>query len=331
MTNQNKLDIMGVGSPIVDSLAHVEEAFIQGIEGAKGGMELVNSEQMQALVAQVPIELVEAPGGSAGNTIFALARLGVHTSLLGKLGNDASAAFYRNAFEAMGGDTSHFKVGDAANGRCLSLITPDGERTMRTDLGAAMTLGADEISKQDFANCKHVHIEGYLLFNPDLMNRVVASAQAAGCTLSLDLASFEVVGAAKDRLPSILKNSIDIVFANEEEATAYCGKDKSYEAMAQELGKLCSIAVVKLGKDGSLICKDGAITRVEPIVVNQVVDTTAAGDFWAAGFLYGWLKGKNLAASGKCGSILGAEVVQVIGSILPNERWDQLKQSLGAL
>ncbi len=324
----SRFDIIGIGSPIIDSLAHVDEAFVKTIDGAKGGMELVNAEKMQALLKKITTALVEAPGGSAGNTVFALARLGIKTTFLGKLGNDSGATFYKKAFENMGGDTTRFKLGAVPNGRCLSLITPDGERTMRTDLGAAMTLSPDEVSVADFTDCKHAHIEGYLLFNPDLMNKVVACAKQAGCTLSLDLASFEVVGAAKDRLPQILKNDIDIVFANEEEATAYCDKGKSYEDMAQELAKLCSIAVVKLGKDGSLVCKNGVITRIAPVPVKKVVDTTAAGDFWAAGFLYGWLRGKTLETSGNCGSLLGAEVVQVVGSVLSAEKWSALQKKL---
>lgn len=324
-------DIIGVGSPIVDSLAQVEESFVAGIEGAKGGMELVDATAMAALMAQVKDALVEAPGGSAGNSIFALARLGLSTTFLGKIGNDVGADFYKRAYEEMGGDSGRFKIGDVPNGRCLSLVTPDSERTMRTDLGAAMSLMPEEISAEDFAGCKHAHIEGYLLFNPNLMRKVLDSAKEAGCTVSLDLASFEVVNAARDGLEAILKNDIDIVFANEEEATAYCGKGKSYEDMAKELGALCEIAVVKLGKDGSLICQGGTLIRVEPIVVSDVVDTTAAGDFWAAGFLYGWIQGKSLAGAGSCGSILGAEVVQVMGSVLKTESWESVRQRFEAL
>lgn len=324
-------EIIGVGSPIVDSLAHVTEDFLSTIEGEKGGMLLVNAEQIKALVKRVTTPIIEAPGGSAGNTIFALSRLGTATTFLGKIGNDAVAEFFKKAYAGMGGNTERFKIGNVPNGRCLSLVTPDSERTMRTDLGAAMTLAPEEVSAEDFAGCKHAHIEGYLLFNRDLLRAVLDAAKAAGCTISLDLASFEVVGACIDVLPEILKNDIDIVFANEDEAAAFCGAGKSYEDMAQELATLCSIAVVKLGKDGSLICTDAAITRVEPIVVDNVTDTTAAGDFWAAGFLYGWLQGKSLQAAGTCGSILGAEVVQVMGSVLKDSTWEDIKSRIAEL
>src|SRR5690606_16616703 len=127
---------------------------------------------MGELMASIESELREAPGGSASNTVVAMAHLGDSVSLLGKVGNDAGGAFFRSSFERIGGDTSRLKRGNIANGRCLSLITPDSERTMRTDLGASATLLPDEVSAEDFRDCRHAHIEGYLLFNRDLMTKV---------------------------------------------------------------------------------------------------------------------------------------------------------------
>ncbi|WOO39521.1 adenosine kinase [Rubellicoccus peritrichatus] len=326
---EKKYKLIGVGSPIVDSLAQVDEAFVQSIEGAKGGMELVNGEQLAAMMARLD-NMAEAPGGSAGNTAVAVARLGLPTTFLGKIGNDVGGEFYRDRFVALGGDGSRFKIGTVENGRCLSLITPDSERTMRTNLGAAMTLAPDEVSAADFAECKHAHIEGYILFNRDLMYKVLDSAKEAGCTISLDLASFEVVGATKDILEGLLKKYVDIVFANEEEGNAFTGLGEDYEAMALKLGELCSIAVVKIGAKGSLIAENGTIHKVEPIVIEQAVDTTGAGDLWAGGFLYGWLSGNSLAECGEFGSKLGAEVVQVIGAALSDDRWKTLSNEMGS-
>ncbi len=325
---EKKYKIIGVGSPIVDTLARVEDAFLEGIEGAKGGMELVDTESMGALLAKVEGELVEAAGGSAGNSIFTLARLGVPATFLGKIGNDAGAEFYKRRFADLGGDTSRFKDGGVPNGRCLSLVTPDSERTMRTDLGAAMTLTPDEVSVEDFRDCQHAHIEGYLLFNRDLMQKVLDSAKEAGCTISVDLASFEVVNATKDVLPGILRDYVDVVFANEEEANAFSGKGTDYEAMVRELAELCDTAVVKVGKEGSYIARGETVVRVDPVRVDNVVDTTGAGDLWAAGFLYGWLQGRDLSDCGRFGSRLGAEVVQVMGATLPEERWAAVEKEL---
>ncbi len=192
---------------------------------------------------------------------------------------------------------------------------------MRTDLGAAMALAPEEISPADFAGCTHAHIEGYLLFNAQLMQRVVESAKEAGCSISLDLASFEVVHAAKDILPAILKEYVDIVFANEEEATAFTGIEDDYAAMAEQLATYCDIAAVKVGAEGSYIANAGTVLKVEPVAAAQVVDTTGAGDFWAAGFLYGRSRNLPIADCARIGSILGSAVVQTRGAELSDEVW----------
>ena len=236
---QSGFTIIGVGSPIVDSIAQIEESFLIQVGGDKGGMLLTDPITIGNLIQSIPTTLYVAPGGSAGNTLFALAKMGASTSFLGKIGNCERGQFYRNRFAELGGDAKRFKMGDTPNGHCLSLVTPDGERTMRTDLGAAMTLTPDEISAADFSGCTHAHIEGYLLFNANLMQRVIESAKEAGCSISLDLASFEVVQAAKDTLPTILEEYVDIVFANEEEATTYTGMKDDYAAMAEQLASVC--------------------------------------------------------------------------------------------
>jgi sugar/nucleoside kinase (ribokinase family) len=326
MSKQFKL--IGVGSPVVDSLAHVSEAFIDSIAGAKGGMELVDSHGLAQLLATISVgneTVSQAPGGSAGNTAMGVAELGLPVTFLGKLGNETAADFYRERFGLVGGDTSRFKVGDQANARCLSMVTPDSQRTMRTDLGAAATLAPSEVSAADFVDCGHAHIEGYLLFNPALMDQVLTSARQAGCTISLDLASFEVVKAAGEGLAKLLSEYVDVVFANEDEATAFFGEGSDYEQMARDLGKICRTAVVKMGADGAWICHEGICERVHAHRVETVVDTTGAGDLWAAGFLYGWLEGKSAAYSGKLGSLVGAEVVQIDGAAIPAARWDAIR------
>lgn len=321
---QLKFTIIGIGSPIVDAIAQVQESFVEQIDGDKGGMVLVDAPTITGLIETLLEAPIAAPGGSAGNTLFALARMGASTSFLGKTGNCSPGAFYRDSFAKLGGDPSRFKIGDVPNGRCLSLVTPDGERTMRTDLGAAMTLAPEEISAADFAGCAHAHIEGYLLFNEALMRRVLGSAKEAGCTISLDLASFEVVNATKSILPEFLRDYVDIVFANEEEGTAYTGIADDYPAIALQLSELCDIAAVKVGARGSYIAQAGKVEKVEPMHAAHVVDTTGAGDLWAAGFLYGWSQKRPLAECARIGSILGAAVVQEQGSVLPEHVWQDI-------
>lgn len=320
--------IIGVGSPIVDSIAPVEESFLAQVGGDKGGMLLTDATTLVDLIGRIPEPPHASPGGSAGNTLFALARMGASSSFLGKIGNCERGQFYRDRFTQLGGDAQRFKVGSVPNGHCLSLVTPDGERTMRTDLGAAMTLHPDEISAKDFAGCAHAHIEGYLLFNTELMQRVIESAKEAGCTISLDLASFEVVEASRDALPGILKNYVDIVFANEEEAAAFTGMTDDYPAMAGQLATFCDVAAVKVGAKGSYVAAGETVQKVEPVPAPRVVDTTGAGDYWAAGFLYGLSRKQPLQECARIGSMLGSAVVQTQGAELSEEAWASILQSI---
>ena len=322
------IKIVGVGSPIVDSIAQVEDAFLETVEGDKGGMVLVEAATIKQIIGHVPGAITRSPGGSAGNTLFALARLGAPAAFLGKTGDCANGQFYRDRFTALGGDRSRFKVGASPNGHCLSLVTPDGERTMRTDLGAAMTLQPDEISPDDFAGCQHAHIEGYLLFNEALLRAVLAAAKEAGCTISLDLASFEVVQAAGDTLREILRDSVDIVFANEEEAAAFTGLGNDYATMASELSALCRIAAVKIGAAGAWIASGDELFHAASVPAASVIDTTGAGDLRAAGFLYGWSRQRSLADCARCGALLGSAVVQQQGTELPEAVWQPLEKEI---
>ena len=329
---QPSFDLIGVGNPIMDLLAHVPESFLTThVAGEKGGMVLVDDCDIAGLVGQLATDYAVTPGGSAANATLGAARLGLRTTYVGKIGADKTALDYHANFVATGADGSRFKRASLPNGRCLSLITPDGQRTMRTHLGAAMTLGPDEISPADFAGARHAHIEGYLMFNPALAAKVVASARAAGCTLSVDLSSFEVVNVARDWILAQLQQGIDIVFANEDEAKALFQHDASYESFARELAGFGGIAAVKIGKDGAWVAKGSELHRIAPVTVERVTDTTGAGDAWAGGFLYGHLRGKSLPASGTLGSHLGAECVQHLGASIPEMHWPRLQALAGSL
>ena len=318
---QSSFTIIGVGSPIIDIIAQVEDNFIDQIGADKGGMTLIDEDTLKALLAEIPNQSTKTPGGSAGNTIFTLARMGNSARFLGKTGNCPEGDFYRNHFSSLGGDTSSFKVGTVINGQCLSLVTPDGERTFRTHLGAAMSLATEEISVHDFKGCHHAHIEGYLLFDNELMMHILECAKAAECTISLDLASFDVVQASGKLLEKILNDYVDIVFANETEAAAFTGLEEDYSAMAKQLAGYCNIAAVKVGAQGAYIADQNEVVKAEAVPVDNVVDTTGAGDLWAAGFLHGWSRNHSLAKSAEIGALLGAEVVQIHGSVLPEDVW----------
>jgi sugar/nucleoside kinase (ribokinase family) len=325
----HNFDLIGVGNPIVDIVARVDEAFVTGIAGDKCGMVLVASGSLDALLARLPDGMERHPGGSAGNTAFAAARLGLRTTFLGKTGADAWGRFYRASFAALGGDTARFRTGALPTGRCLALVTPDSERTLRTDLGAAVSLRPDEFSAADFAGCRHAHVEGYLLFNRDLFRAVLAAARAAGCSVSLDLAAHEVVRASRDFLPDLLRSSVDMVFANEDEAAAWFAGAGDPPQQARQLADICGLAAVKVGAAGAWIADRTQCVHVPAVPGITAIDSTGAGDHWAAGFLHGHLHGKPLAEAGRRGALLGAAIVQHIGPKIPEALWPELLQAIG--
>ncbi len=332
MASSPAFELIGVGNPIMDLLAHVDDNFLrQHVAGDKGGMVLVDDADIATLIAKIGDNVAIQPGGSAANTTLGAQRLGLRTTYLGKIGGDPTAESYHSNFTATGGDGTRFKRATLPNGRCLSLVTPDGQRTMRTHLGAAMTLHPDEVTAADFAGARHAHIEGYLLFNPALAEKVVTTARAAGCTLSIDLASFEVVNVARDWIFAQLRTGLDIIFANEDEAGALFQRQDAYENFARELAQFGGIAAVKMGKDGAWLAQGRELHRIAPIPAARVVDTTGAGDSWAAGFLYGHLRGASVPAAGAIGSLLGSETVQHLGAAIPDVHWPRVKAQSAAL
>lgn len=321
-----EFDLAGVGSPIMDLTAQVPESFLANVSGEKGGMVLVDDSEMARIVSLLGEPPSVTTGGSAANAAFTAARLGLRTTFVGKLGNDPMARTYVERFRAAGVDAGRFKHGSVANARCLALVTPDAQRTMRTNLGAAMTLSPSEITPSDFRGVRHAHIEGYLVFNRLLCEAVLNAARAAGCTISLDLSAFEVVNMERDWMFTQFGRGIDVVFANEDEIRAlFPGNADGYEALARELASHDVIAAVKLGRDGAWIADGSEVHRIEPVRVSDAVDTNGAGDAWAAGFLYGYLRGRSVAESGAIGSILGAETVRHFGPLIPASAWESAK------
>ena len=330
MSTDSQIIVIGIGSPLIDSLTHVSEEFLVDVPGDKGGMELVEIHHIEGLVERSENNIVHASGGSAANTILGLSQLGMRCTFLGKLGNDKHAEFYAENLSDAGVCTRRFKYSDVhPTGRCLSMITPDSQRTCRTHLGAAMTLAPEEIEVEDFSECTHAHIEGYKLFNRALALRILQCAKEAGCSISLDLASFEVVRSNLDILDEILDDYIDIVFANEDEAQAYCDFNDPLVGL-NKLAEHCEVAAVKLGADGAYIQRGNDVVKVDAPSVDAV-DTTGAGDLWAAGFLYGYHQGYDLRLCGLAGSILGSTVVQQTGAAIPSEHWPSIRERVFGL
>jgi sugar/nucleoside kinase (ribokinase family) len=326
----SSLDLLGVGSPIMDLTAQVTDEFLATVRGDKGGMVLVDAPEMHAMVARLPVPPVLENGGSAANVARAAARLGLRVGFLGKLGDDETAAAYRAQAAAVGLDLARYKTGPGLpNARCLALITPDAARTMRTDLGAALTLAPEEVRAEDFAGVRHAHIEGYLVFNPALADAVLARARGSGATVSLDFASFDVIRHTRGWLLEQLRaGGLHVAFANEDEIKAlYPESGDDYPALARRLAAESRglVAIVKVGKDGAWIARDGELHRVAPATVDRVVDTNGAGDSFAGGFLRGYLAGWPLPACGELAAAVGGECVRHSGPAIPAERWPALR------
>ncbi len=335
-TSSTSLDLIGVGSPIMDLVVNVPESFLAETKGEKGGMVMVDADEMAQLVAKLPQAPAVTTGGSAANTLFNVARLGLKTAFIGKLGSDELARVYETRFAAAGVATGRFKHGPVPNGCCLILTTPDTQRTMRTYLGAAMTLSPEEISPADFAGARHVHIEGYVVFNRALAEKILESARTAGCTVGLSFASFEVVGASRDWLLKQLELGVAVAFANDDEARTLfpdlpAASPEDYAAHARRLASYGGVAAVTLGKHGAWLAQADLVHRVAPEVVDDAIDSNGAGDAWAAGFLSAWLRGKPLATCGRVASLLGAETVRHMGPIIPEPQWPAIAARAQAL
>jgi sugar/nucleoside kinase (ribokinase family) len=315
--------VVGVGSALIDILVHETDDFLLRVGAEKGGMTLVEMEGIEDLLAKVKTSPTIVTGGSACNTVVGIGKLGGHARFVGKCGKGPMGRLLENDLKKNAVDPYLFKS-SSPTGRVLSLITPDAQRSMFTYLGASAETAPEEMAGGCFDQAAIVHIEGYLLFNPELIFSVLRSAKEAGALISLDLASFTVVEASRDILKTIIADFVDILIANEDEAHAYTGHSDDAEAISA-LSENVLVAVLKLGEKGSLIDYNGHRIRVAPKTEQPALDTTGAGDLWAAGFLFGLVNGFSIEKAGALGSACGYEVCRVIGATIPDDGWVRIK------
>lgn len=316
------IKIVGLGNALVDILMQLpNDAKLSELNLPKGSMQLVDQNRMQSILDQTAgLPRTIAAGGSAANTIHGLANLGVETAFIGKVGDDSFGQAFADDLTRSGIQPILFK-GKAESGRAIAFISPDSERTFAVYLGAAIELTPEDLTVEHFKGYNHFHIEGYLVQNHALIRRAVELAKHSGCTISLDLASYNVVEENKEFLRDITREYVDFLFANEEEAKVFTGK--SPELALPELASATRMAIVKLGPSGSIIKRGDEVVRVGVIDVNSI-DTTGAGDLYAAGFLYGYYKGLSLEKCGRIGAILSGHVIEVIGPKMDNSRWEKI-------
>jgi sugar/nucleoside kinase (ribokinase family) len=323
---KDKKLIVGVGSALVDILAHEEDDFLNRTGAIKGGMTYVSKEFIEKTLSLASNRSSLVPGGSACNTIVGVGKLGGQARFIGKCGNGEMGQFFESDLKRQNVEPLLLRS-DSPTGRVLSIITPDAQRSMFTFLGASAESSPQDITKDFFSDAAIVHIEGYLLFNPDLILTVLKMAQQSGARISLDLASFNVVEESHDLVEHIVESFVDILIANEDEAEAYTGHRDEARAI-EALSKKVEIAVLKVGEQGSFIACSGQIVPIQPKTGGAAIDTTGAGDLWAAGFLYGLVNGYSLERCGELGSACGYEVCQVIGANIPDAGWERIKKLL---
>ena len=318
--------IIGIGNALTDMLVNLRNNdILERYNLARGSMSLVDSNTQTAIsksVAGLPYSL--SLGGSAGNTIRAMACMGCSTGFIGKVGPDTTGEFFVQALENLGIAPVIFH-GKERSGKCVSLISPDGERTMVTHLGAALELSAAEIDASIFEGYDCLYIEGYLVQDHTLLRQTIATAKQCGLKIAIDLASFNVVAENLDFLHEIVAEYVDILFANEDEAKTFTGEDEPINAL-QAISEICELVVVKIGMRGALIKHGGEVVHVGIMAAAKRVDTTGAGDFYAAGFLTGMCRGLSLRQCGTIGAIAAGKVIEVVGTTFEEERWEDLRR-----
>lgn len=322
--------IIGMGNALVDVLVRLDDDDILAqMALPKGSMTLIDENKLLKINEYFnKMQTHLSTGGSAGNAIRTLNYLGADTGFIGKIGKDFYGEFCRKSLVERGTEGHLFVSETLPSGVASTFISADGERTFGTYLGAALSLSADELTIDLFEGYSYLFIEGYLVQNHAMINRAMELAKQAGVKICLDLASYNIVREDFDFFAYLVEKYVDVVFANEEEAKAFTGLEP--DEAASQIARWCDIAVVKIGAEGSLVS-----TRHETIKVSALpavcVDTTGAGDYFAAGFLYGMVAGYSLEQCAQIGSIVGAEVVQVVGTELPEETWVEIKHKIARI
>jgi len=321
--------ILGLGNALVDLIFQIEDdEILNQFSLPKGSMTLVDSEKAKRILKSTENFQYEiAAGGSASNTIDGLAKLGIQSGYIGKIGKDKYGDLFENELISKH-INPNLLYGHNPTGTAITLLSKDAERTFATYLGAAVEMEANELNEEQFEGYSFFHIEGYLVQNHDLILKAVYLARKAGLTISIDMASFTTVEANRNFLQDIIKENVNIVFANEEEARSFTGEEP--KNAAKIISGYCEIAVVKIGKEGSIIQK-GQNNTIIPGIKAELKDTTGAGDLYAAGFLYGLTKGYDLGLCGKIGSLLGGKVIEVYGARLKDQSWVSIKNEISRL
>lgn len=321
--------ILGIGSALVDILTQIpNDQILKELNLPKGGMTYVDAKtsvEIGEKIAHIGSQM--ASGGSAANTMSGLARLGIEAGFLSKIGTDEVGEFFKKQMVETN-VKPQLLTSATPSGRVIAMVTPDGERTFATCLGAAAEMRADDIRPELFDGWDIFYVEGYLVANPSMLRKAIETAKAKGLTIAIDMASYNVVEENRDFMLDLINNYVDIVFANEKEAFALTGMEP--EAALHFIAERCQIAVVKVGAKGAFVQRGNEMVTIPPLEAD-VVDTTGAGDMWAAGFLAGLVKGENLEKCGMMGAIVAKNIIEVVGAKMDDTRWNDIHKAIALL
>jgi len=308
--------VVGIGNAIVDVLAHAGDDFLERHELSKGAMTLIDEEQASRLQGAIG-EAVECSGGSAANTMVGIASLGGSAAYIGKVRDDRLGQVFRTSIRDAGVAFDTDAVTDGPpTGRCVVLVTPDAQRTMQTFLGASATFASEDVDPGTIAAGAITFLEGYLWDRPPAKQAFLRAgelAHAAGRKVALTLSDPFCVDRHRKDFQELVAGHVDVLFANEEEAIALHESADLGQAL-ERLSDLCEVAAVTRGAKGSVIVAAGTTIEVPAAEVAEVVDTTGAGDLYAAGFLFGLSRGEALATCGRLGGIAAAEIISHFGA-----------------
>ena len=315
-----------MGNALVDILVKLNnDKFLEQFDLPKGSMQLVDKEKSQQLIdALAHLKYEIASGGSAANTINGLANLGSPCGYIGKIHEDKFGEIFTNDMTKKGIEATLFNGGQDT-GIATTLISNDSQRTFATYLGAAVELTPGDLKEEYFEGYDFFHVEGYLVQNHELIETAVKLAKKCGLKVSIDMASYNVVEDNLQFLKNMVMNYVDIVFANEEESKSFTGKDP--EGALMEIAKMCEISIVKVGAEGCLVKTKQEKISAKAIPANPV-DTTGAGDLYASGFLYGLANDLSIDKCAKLGSLLGGNVIEVIGPKMDTARWAKINSNV---
>ncbi len=326
-----QFDVVGIGNAIVDVLARTDDHFLAQNRLSKGAMTIIDAQTAEELYGKMGPG-VEVSGGSAANTIASIATLGGRGAFIGKVMDDQMGQVFRHDIRAVGVafDTLSM-VNGAPTARSLIFVSEDAERTMQTYLGACIELGPDDVDPQIIESSQITYLEGYL-WDPqqakEAFIKAAKVAQQAGRQVSLSLSDPFCVDRHRGEFIDLVNSHVDILFANEEEIKSLYQVD-SFDAALQHVKGHCEIAALTRGSKGSIIISGDNIHILDAEKVEKVVDTTGAGDAYAAGFLFGYTQGKDLGVCGELGGILAAEIISHYGARPDTDLKELVKQTLG--